>query len=414
MKVLVVAEDFPWPPTGGGLIRSSQMVEVLSALGSVELFSLHDGRRTDLETPADAGVERAGFAHRPVATRHWWSRLAWLLQRGVPLEVTMRSMDAGPRRAFEAWVGDGYGLVWFTTPSVYAWLGGPRLGPTIVDLDNLEDVKTRQRMQILGSNSRRRTPFTHIRRTAARFQAAKNLDDWARFQRSVADRADRVALCSDADVRRSGLASAVLVPNGYVRPKATSDHGRVGDPPVLLFQGRLNYQPNMDACDWLVTDILPRLRLLIPMVTARLVGKSSPAVERLGNPPLVTVTGLVPEMEPELEAADLVVVPLRIGSGTRVKILEAFAHRIPVVSTSVGADGLDVVHGVHLLIADDAVAFAEACRRLIENEELRRRTVDRAHELYAERYAWSAVKPQVEHAVREVATVASTPQRDPR
>ena len=108
-------------------------------------------------------------------------------------------------------------------------------------------------------------------------------------------------------------------------------------------------------------------------------------------------------MEPELERADIAVVPLRIGSGTRLKILESFAHRVPVVSTSLGADGLDVQNGVHLLLADNADAFAVACQRLLADSDLRKRMVDAAEELYLQRYEWSAAKVQLQQLVRNVA-----------
>ena len=115
------------------------------------------------------------------------------------------------------------------------------------------------------------------------------------------------------------------------------------------------------------------------------------------------VTGRVPEIEPELARADVALVPLRTGSGTRLKVLESFAHRIPVVSTTVGADGLDVEDGVHLLLADRPQEFADACRRLIEDRALARRLVDAAEELFLERYEWSTTKHRIQQLVRDVA-----------
>ena len=158
----------------------------------------------------------------------------------------------------------------------------------------------------------------------------------------------------------------------------------------------------MDAAEWLVGQIVPRLQVKVPGVEIRLVGKSAPGVARLHRPPAVTVVGQVPEMEPELARADIAAVPLRIGSGTRLKILESFAHRVPVVSTSVGADGLDVRDGVHLLLADDAEGFAEACRRLLTDADLRGRLVDAAEELFVERYESTRVREQVQRLVRDV------------
>jgi glycosyltransferase involved in cell wall biosynthesis len=107
-------------------------------------------------------------------------------------------------------------------------------------------------------------------------------------------------------------------------------------------------------------------------------------------------------MRPELERADLCVVPVRYGSGTRLKILEAFAHRIPVVSTTVGAEGLDVEHGVHLMIADGADEFAVACERVLTDSDLRGQLVDAAEQRYLECYDSPAAKLGVEKVAGQV------------
>ena len=95
-------------------------------------------------------------------------------------------------------------------------------------------------------------------------------------------------------------------------------------------------------------------------------------------------------------------VPVRYGSGTRVKILEAFAHRIPVVSTTIGAEGLDVTDGLHLLIADDPDSFADRCERLLTDADLRRQVVDAAERLFEERYTFAAAQDRIRAVVHEV------------
>ncbi len=210
-------------------------------------------------------------------------------------------------------------------------------------------------------------------------------------------------LCSEQDVRRSGLRNAVAVPNTYGRPERSLGRQEPGTPPTILFQGSLHYGPNIDAVDWLIDDVAPHLFEQLPGAQIRLVGTTSPGVLERDRPPAVSVVGRVPDIEPELARADIAVVPLRIGSGTRLKILESFAHRIPVVSTTVGADGLDVEDGVHLLLADRPEEFARACRRLIEDRALARRLVDAAEHLYLERYEWSAAQSTIQQVVGDVA-----------
>ena len=135
-------------------------------------------------------------------------------------------------------------------------------------------------------------------------------------------------------------------------------------------------------------------------------GTTAPGLEALADPPDVTLVGHVPDMATELALADLVVVPLRFGSGTRLKVLEAFAQRVPVVSTTLGAEGLGVVDGQHLLTADTAEGIAAACARLLEDVDLRATLTGAAHELFMERFAEDVVTGQVEALARRVAGVS--------
>ena len=144
---------------------------------------------------------------------------------------------------------------------------------------------------------------------------------------------------------------------------------------TILFQGTLRYPPNADAARYLIDELRPAIVRLVPNAAVRLVGVTTPTIAALGDRPGVTVVGRVPDIDTELARADLVLVPIRFGSGTRIKILEAFAHRIPVVSTVLGAEGLDVVDECHLLLADTPDAIAVACARLLDDES-RRRLVD--------------------------------------
>ncbi len=326
-----------------------------------------------------------------------------MARRGVPIEVVMRAGDPVPRRRFESWVADSYDVVWFSTAATFDWMGRPRLGPTVIDLVDLEDEKARQRAELL----RRQPPgpgfIPSVRQRVAAAQAARNARDWQAFQHEVAGQVDKVVLSSDVDLRRSGIPNAVVIPNTYPRPTRRQDHEAVGDPPTILLQGSLHYGPNMDAVEWLLGQVAPSLWAKVPGAEIRLVGNTVPGVRRWHRPPSVTVVGSVPDMEPELARADIAVVPLRIGSGTRVKILESFAYRVPVVSTTIGADGLDVQPGVHLLLADTAEDFASACQQLLVDVDLRKRLTDAAESLYLRNYEWAVARDRVQQLVGDLA-----------
>lgn len=419
MKTLIVADFFPWPSTGGGLLRLAKSIEALSELGEVDLFSFYDTRRPDRIVPPTLSISRVCTSPYPEvgASLRWRSsrlaqrgaslrwRAAWLAQRGAPMEITMRRFDKTPREAFESWVADRYDLAWFNTIATFEWLGRPRVGPTVIDIDNLESEKEVRRGRLMREGSSGHGVVGSMHRAMAIAQSRLNARDWKNLERTAAGIADRVALCSELDVQRSGLGNAEIVANSYQRPLRACGRLEVSDPPVVLFQGSLNYAPNVDAATWLVRDLAPRLRSRVPGTEIRLVGTTTPGLERLHDPPGVTVVGRVPDMEPELARADIAVVPLRYGSGTRLKILESFAHRIPVVSTTMGAEGLDVEPGVHLLVADDPDGFVAACERLLTEVDLRKRIVDAAEERYLECYESSSVKEQIQALATGVAAV---------
>ncbi len=391
MRILVVATFFPWPSTNGGHIRMATSIEALSQLGAVDLFSFYDQRLyrqpgSRPEVPAEVDVARLATAPYPQIGPPTRWRPAWLARGGTPLEVVMRRRDPLPRRTFDAWIDPPYDLVWFATAPTYEWLGRPTLGTTVVDLDGLEGPRERQRARMIGAAPGAQGASGVVRRISALAQARLNARDWDAFERSVAGAVDRIVLCSEDDVRRSGLPNAVAVPNTYRRPERPVGRAAVGRPPSLLFQGTFDYGPNLDGAEWLTREIAPRIRALTPDTRIRLVGRTSAGVDRLHRPPEVTVVGPVPQMETELARADVAVVPLRYGSGTRIKIIESLAHRIPVVSTTVGAEGLGADDGVHLLLADDADSFAVACRRLLTEPDLRRSLVEAGEALYLRRF----------------------------
>jgi glycosyltransferase involved in cell wall biosynthesis len=401
LKILMVAEDFPWPPLGGGAVRLVKVVEALTSLGELDLFTLHDQRRSLLDLPQSVTLRRLKIVDYPRSAAQWRWRTSWFLRRGVPLEVETRRRDTTPRRALMSWVDDDYDLVWFSTAALFHWMGSPRLGPTIVDFIDLEDEKELRRARILKSDrtSSGRGRVGHVLATA---RAYVNARDWRRFQRSIASTADRIVLCSHLEVDKSGFTNAVDVVTAFQRPVQAAGHQELGDPPVLLFQGELTYAPNIDAARWLVNSIAPLVHSKLPNAEIRLVGSPSQSVKLLHRPPAVTVIGRVPDMIPELARADVAVVPIRYGGGIRNKILESFAHRIPVVSTTIGAEGIDAEHGIHLLLADTPEDFAAACERVLTDIDLRKRLVDAAEQRYLETYEWAPIRERIRTICEEV------------
>ncbi len=373
-------------------------IRALSEMGEVDLFCFYDARQPQDAIPHELGIGRVCMVPLGPSGDTPLRRLAGLVRRDLPLEVAFRNGNKNPRHVFDSWRAASYDLVWFTSATSYQWLGRPKLGPTVVDICDLADVKERQRAELIAE---RPVPdaATRLRRAGALAQARLNARDWSRFQRSVASDVDRAVLASEADIPQFAVDDCDVVINTYDRPARPAGHDLPGRPPTLLFQGTFDYVPNVDGAHWLVEELAPAIRSKLPEARIRLVGKTTGSLDGLDAPPLVTVVGRVPSMEPELADADLVVVPLRMGSGTRFKILEAFAHRVPVVSTPLGAEGLAVVDGVHLLLADGPESFAAACARLCDDVGFRRQLVDAAEHRFEERYESKIARDSVQRIV---------------
>ena len=160
-------------------------------------------------------------------------------------------------------------------------------------------------------------------------------------------------------------------------------------PCQIIFTGVMNYYPNIDAVLSFARHCWPLIKAEIPQATWKIVG-GAPAreVRKLAELPGVTVTGPVPDMRPYLAASAVAIAPLQIGSGTRLKILEAFAMRKAVVSTSIGCEGLAVVPGKHLFIADLPAEFAQAVVNLLTNQEMRTTLGNAGRALVEEKYSW--------------------------
>jgi glycosyltransferase involved in cell wall biosynthesis len=182
------------------------------------------------------------------------------------------------------------------------------------------------------------------------------------------------------------------------------DIGYFAPPPAaastndLVFIGAMDWRPNADGLHWFTGHVLPLIRARRPDCTLSIVGRNpGPDVAQLAaSHRRIHVTGTVDDVRPYLWQSAVSIVPLRIGGGTRLKIYEAMAAKIPVVSTSVGAEGLDVRDGENIAIADSPRDFAQACIDLLDNQEARRRMAANAWEMIAACYSWEAVSSKFE------------------
>jgi glycosyltransferase involved in cell wall biosynthesis len=218
-----------------------------------------------------------------------------------------------------------------------------------------------------------------------------------RYERQVARRTEWQVVCGPDDeafVRRYIHHSVPLavIPNGvdpaYFHPAAAGSGPRA-DHPSILFCGAMDYNPNVDALRWYFAEIHEPLLTRVPNLRLWIVGKDpTPEVQSYGIRPNVTVTGAVPDVRPYYRRAWLQIVPLRIGGGTRLKIVESLAMGTPVVSTTVGAQGLELEHGQDVLLADSADEFVEQTAQALLDADRRGRLEKAGLETVRSRLAW--------------------------
>jgi len=170
---------------------------------------------------------------------------------------------------------------------------------------------------------------------------------------------------------------------------------------ICLF-GSFDWLPNRDSLSWFVEDIFPRVLERDPEITLYVVGKHSPKQYEVRYPGKIVIRGFAPDLKSELAQYVLTVVPLRIGAGIRMKILESFAMGLPVVSTSIGAEGIKANHGEHLSIGDTPTEFAEGILRMLEDSDFRSTVQKNAKHLADQNYRWEHVAYQLENAYREI------------
>ncbi|MFM7508961.1 MAG: glycosyltransferase [Actinomycetota bacterium] len=411
IRSLMVAEAYPWPVVDGYKQRLSHVIGGLAVAGPVDVVTLERPGSPPIAPSPWPGVDRTLAVPVPAerGAREWLTE--WV--RG-PVPRRVLSTDWSDLRSrLPAWLSGTYDLVWCS--HVHTWFPMHDLFPAaqvVVDFDNLENLAVRLRRRqrptaAPGSGTAARV--TALGRWIAA-QGADAVDErrWERLQHRVAAAVDRVVVCSELDAERSGVANVSVIPNG-AEPAAAPRLDRTvlaTDAPTLGFVGALDYLPNTDAVGWFAREVFPIIRTHHPGVRFRVVGRGSDRLDWIRSCPGVELIGAVDDLVPELERTDVAVVPIRIGAGTRLKVVEALANHLPIVSTSVGAEGIAVVEGQTALIADDARRFADACLRLLSEPMLRQQLADAGAELFTSSYDWADIRARVSDLARSVVGVS--------
>jgi len=416
VRILVVAELYPWPPVDGYRQRLNHMIAGLAQAGQVELIALdrHSASTERIEPPKVLSLEQAtSLAAGPESPMRTW--LPTWLRGGPPrrlLAMDTSELTATVLRRLES--GPAIDLIWYshldTWWPIHQALKSSRSEQSpdplagiaeVVDFDNLENLS----LKLRRATPPRFAPGSRASdrlRVLSRWAISRGFDTidehrWDVVQRECARQVSAVVVCSALDVERSGCANAHVVSNGAVAPeRVSSDRSTLrSSAPTLLFVGALDYEPNTEAVEWFTREVMPRILSEAPEARVRIVGRNSARVSWVGSQPGVDLVGLVDDLGPELDAADVSIVPIRVGAGTRLKVLESLANCIPMVTTSIGCEGLALQHEVDALIANDAQSFAAACILLISDGELRQRLSESGSQLFSRQYEWSRIESEL-------------------
>jgi glycosyltransferase involved in cell wall biosynthesis len=229
-------------------------------------------------------------------------------------------------------------------------------------------------------------------------ERVKAFMNWWFFKRRellLTRRFTTLSVCSEADRQYLGGSDRIhVIPNGFERPQFDPVPNPLGHPPRLGFVGLCSYAPNLEGVRWFLQEVWPIIRKAVPGTRFRLVGKDTDKALHSGVLD-VDALGWVADPTAEIASWSAMVIPIRFGGGTRVKVADAFSRKCPVVSTRLGAFGYDVEHGRELLLADDPAAFAAACVALIHHPTHAARMAERAYGAFLEKWTWDAIAPRI-------------------
>ena len=392
-EILYITSDIPYPLDVGTKIRRFHLLSAYAMIGRVRLvfFYRHAQELDALEALKPLCVSFHPIpAHTMYRASAWHQVPAW--QRRVHLYGTSRPFMASYHFSREmqhvveelAPTADLVHVSRLQTVSSVETLltRRPQQQRVVLDLDDIESIRRRRQLQ--------HTSLRWPQRAVACF------DLWrlSLYQRRMLDWFDRVLVCSHVDQAYFGSRAVMVVPNGtHVPPDLLLDES---DGKTLLYVGSFSYWPNLDGLWFFLREIFPRIQQDVPEVRLLIVGRNpSPEVLALHDGKSICVAGNVPSVEAYYRQATLAIVPLRVGAGTRLKILEAFALGCPVVSTAVGCEGLETVSGQHIAVADDPPAFAQACIALMRHPQRRQSLVAHARALVQQHYTWEAIQERV-------------------
>lgn len=400
MNILFLTPDIPYPPTSGAALRNYGIIQGLVDAGhQVTLLTFVHDNSPDSSDKLYEICKTVHIVYSPSRSK---------VERLISLLTSPKS-DVELRLASEEFEQKLIELLTHCTYDVLKF-GGIELGgylstlkshqksaKIIYDATNAEAELQRVISKIDRSSIRRFPVGIYSMIQAQRIE---------KFEKWLCQTVDAVIAVSNEDkvhLQKYHGAPIFVMSNGIFVDNYSPRLESKRHQNQLVFTGKMDYRPNVDAIEWFVTSILPDIQMDIPDIYLTIVGRNPhPRIQSYAEQDNITITGWVESVQPYIHSATIFVVPLRMGSGTRLKILEAMASGCPVISTSIGAAGLhpDVKHAIK--IADDDAEFGRIVVSLLKDTPLRQNLSKQAIQQVRQHYDWSALIPNLLAAYREI------------
>lgn len=397
-KLLYLSQTLPYPPDSGSKIRTYHTLRILSRDFEITALCFYRRRQTNPGGVSTALSELEQFAVVDAfAIPQEWSRLRWVrdhalsLFSGAPYTDLVFSCSDYSERLDEVLERQEFEVVHFESPSLALFMGRVGRLPRVCVHHNVESQLLRRRARLAAN------PLTaaYLRLQARRLRAT---------EARVCPAMDINITVSDEDTetfrRIAPDARYLMIPNGvdteYFRPDTRPTSG-------IALLGGTDWLPNLDGLEFFAEEVLPLVRAHRPDVQVVSVGRASEEeVRRFDRDHDIELTGYVDDIRPFIQDARCVAVPLRVGGGSRLKILDSWAMGKPVVTTTIGCEGLSARNGENALVEDDPQAFADALLRLLGDPELARGLGQAARDEAVNRYSWEAIADPMRRAYYEL------------
>ncbi len=394
LHVAVIDEELPYPQNSGKRIRTLNLLRPLARRHRITYLAYRGADEAETRAAADFLIEEGitpVLIDRVLPSKAgaaFYGRLMWNLLSSLPYSVQVhnsRALQNAIRQVAAEHKIDLWQCEW--TPYGHS-LAHVAPGPWVAMAHNVE-TKIWQRYGESESNL--------LKRGYIRVQRRK----FERFERRMFALADRTIAVSSSDARiaeqQFGARDVAIVDNGVDVAHFHPD-GSTRDPHRVLFLGSLDWRPNLDAATQLLDHIFPEVLAQEPRARLSLVGRKPPRwlVKRAAESPRVELIADVPDVRPYLRACGTMTVPLRIGGGSRLKIIEALAAECPVISTSIGAEGLNLTPGAHYTEANSDREMAAAIVDAVRRPEHQRAIARQGRQVVVEHHDWSILARRLE------------------